>query len=162
MLRVLAAAVALLVLSVAPTAAEEQEVEARDNGQIEFTMPSGNIGCLYTPAGGTDVYEPAGGGPELICERIEPSYVTVILAEGEAEMVEDPCEQSCCGAENIFEYGNTITLDGFVCTSERTGLSCESDAGYGFSMARAGIDTFGPEEDGADQPEDEDDDEADD
>jgi hypothetical protein len=161
MLKVLAAAAALLALCVAPIAAGEQEVEARDNGQIEFTMPSGNIGCLYTPVGGTDVYEPAGGGPELICERVEPSYVTVILgAEGEAEVVEDPGEQSCCGAENMFEYGNTITLEGFICTSATTGLSCESDTGYGFSMARAGIETFGPEDDGAEESEDED--EADD
>jgi hypothetical protein len=157
MLRVLAAAVALLVLPAGMVVAGEQEMEARDNGQIEFTMPSGNIGCLYTPAGGTDVYEPAGGGPELICERIEPGYVTVILAgEGEAEVIDDPGEQSCCGAENIFEYGNTITLEGFVCTSKTTGLTCESDAGYGFSMARAGIDAFGPEGSGSEEPDDED------
>jgi hypothetical protein len=169
MLKVLAAAAALLVLAVAPIAAEEQEVEPRDNGQIEFTMPSGNIGCLYTPAGGTDVYEPGGGGPELICERVEPSYMTVILgAEGEPEVIENPGEQSCCGAENVFDYGNTITLEGFVCTSATTGLSCESDAGYGFSMARAGIETFGPQDDGADEaeheddPADEDEEEADD
>src|SRR5688572_17478589 len=142
MLRVLAAIVVFAFAAV-PVLAEEQEVEARDNGQIEFTMPSGNIGCLYTPEGGTDVYEPKDGGPELICERIEPSYVTVILTgEGEVEVIEDPGEQSCCGAENIFEYGNSITLEGFVCTSEETGLTCQSEAGFGFSMARAGIETF--------------------
>jgi hypothetical protein len=28
-----------------------------------FVMPSGNIGCVYTPAGGTPVYQPADGGP---------------------------------------------------------------------------------------------------
>jgi hypothetical protein len=147
MLRVLAAAIGLAALIAVPVLAEEQEVEAKDSGQIEFTMPSGNIGCLYTPAGGTDVYETKDGGPELICERVEPSYVTVILtADGEAEVIEDPGEQGCCGAENIFEYGNTITLEGFVCSAETTGLTCESEAGYGFSMARAGIETFGPDE----------------
>ena len=42
----------------------------------------------------TDVYLPADGGPELICERVEPSYVTVILrSEGEATVIEDPGEQ---------------------------------------------------------------------
>jgi hypothetical protein len=154
MLRLLAAAVAFVALAVVPVLAEEQEVEPRDNGQVEFTMPSGNIGCLYTPAGGTDVYEPKDGGPELLCERIEPSYVTVILgAEGEAEVIEDPGEQGCCGADNIFDYGNTITLEGFVCTSETTGLTCESEAGFGFSMARSGIEPFAPEDDD-DQDED--------
>jgi hypothetical protein len=149
MLRVLAAAIGLAALFSVPVLAEEQEVEAKDNGQIAFTMPSGNIGCLYTPAGGTDVYEPKDGGPELICERVEPAYVTVILTgEGEAEIIEDPGEQSCCGAENIFQYGNSITLEGFMCTAEKTGLICESEAGFGFSMARAGIETFGPDEDG--------------
>jgi hypothetical protein len=147
MLRLLGAAIGVFVFVTAPVLAEEQAVEAKENGQIEFTMPSGNIGCLYTPAGGTDVYEPEGGGPELICERVEPSYVTVILGgEGEAQVVEDPGEQSCCGAENIFEYGNTITLEGFVCMSETTGLTCEREDGYGFTMARSGIETFGPEE----------------
>ncbi len=150
--KLLAAALAFVAFAIAPVLAEEQEVEARDNGQIEFTMPSGNIGCLYTPAGGTDVYEPQGGGPELICERIEPSYVTVILgAEGEAEVIEDPGEQSCCGADNIFEYGNTITLEGFVCTSETSGLTCESEDGFGFSMARSGIETFASEPDDEDE-----------
>jgi hypothetical protein len=159
MLRLFAAAVGFVALAVAPALAEEQEVEPKDNGQIEFTMPSGNIGCLYTPAGGTDVYEPRDGGPELICERIEPGYVTVILtATGEAELIEDPGEQSCCGADNIFAYGDTITLEGFVCTSETTGLTCESEAGFGFSMARSGIETFAPEdgEDEGDDDQDED------
>jgi hypothetical protein len=161
MLRVLAAAIALAAFIAVPVLADEQEVEARDNGQIEFTMPSGNVGCLYTPAGGTDVYEPKDGGPELVCERIEPSYVTVILTgEGEAEVIEDPGEQSCCGAENIFEYGNTITLEGFVCASERTGLICQSEAGFGFSMARAGIETFAAEGDESADGEDEQDDDT--
>ncbi len=152
MLRLFAAAVGFVALAVAPALAEEQEVEPKDNGQIEFTMPSGNIGCLYTTAGGTDVYEPRDGGPELICERIEPGYVTVILtATGEAELIEDPGEQSCCGADNIFEYGNTITLEGFVCTSETSGLTCESEDGFGFSMARSGIETFASEPDDEDE-----------
>jgi hypothetical protein len=142
MLKTLIAAIGFVALFTLPAAAKEQAVEARDNGQIEFVMPSGNIGCLYTPAGGTDVYEPKDGGPELICERIEPSYVTVILgATGIPEMIEDPGEQSCCGSENVLEYGNSTTFEGFECFSNTTGLTCmrEGDEDVGFIMARAGI-----------------------
>jgi hypothetical protein len=38
-------------------AAKEQQFEVQGNGQITFVMPSGNIGCIYTPAGGTDTYD---------------------------------------------------------------------------------------------------------
>jgi hypothetical protein len=126
MLKILVLAFGLALLIAAPASAAEQKVVARDNGQIEFAMPSGNVGCLYTPAGGTDVYEPKDGGPELICERIEPQYVTVILGpKGAPQMIEDPEEQSCCGAENILDYGNTVTFEGFTCLAETSGLTCE-------------------------------------
>src|SRR6218665_995514 len=48
--------------------------------QEEFVLPSGNIGCIYTPEGGTDVYVPEDGGPELACDRVEPRYVRAILS----------------------------------------------------------------------------------
>ena len=145
MLKHFAAAIGVVALVAAPAWAAEQEIEARDSGQIEFVTPSGNIGCLYTPEGGTDVYQPEGGGPELICERVEPAYVTVILGpEGEPELIEDPGEQSCCGAQNVLEYGNSVDLDGvFICSVETTGLVCEREDGTGFSMARAGIELVG-------------------
>jgi hypothetical protein len=121
--------------------AKEQHFVAEDNGQIIFVMPSGNIGCIYTPAGGTDTYEPLDGGPELSCDRIEPSYVNVVLGPNDPAIItEDPGEQSCCGGPNIFKYGNTVHLDGFTCKSSTKGLTCENpDTGYGFSMARAGV-----------------------
>jgi hypothetical protein len=38
---------------------------ADKNGQITFVMPSQNVECTYTPAGGTPIYKPLDGGPEL-------------------------------------------------------------------------------------------------
>jgi hypothetical protein len=155
MLKRIVAAAALALLIAVPAQAADQDLDVMDSGQIGFVMPSGNIGCLYTPEGGTDVYQPTGGGPELICERVEPEYVTVILgAEGEPLVIEEPDEQSCCGADNVFAYGNTIELDGFYCISATTGLTCENDDGHGFSMARAGIKLYEPSDA---QEEDEDD-----
>jgi hypothetical protein len=172
MFKLLAAAFALAAVAVAPAAAKQVAFEPNDRGQIEFAMPSGNIGCLYTPEGGTDIYEPKGGGPELICERVEPAYVTVILGpEGEPDLIEDPGEQSCCGAQNILEYGDFVALEGFVCASDRTGLVCFRPDGQSFSMARAGIEFFvsdegmndeGPDEDGEAEDDEDSDDEKDD
>src|SRR4030081_4018094 len=48
-------------------------------GQISFVMPSGNIGCTFTPQGGTGVYMPFDGGPELSCDRKEPQYVRLVV-----------------------------------------------------------------------------------
>lgn len=58
-------------LAAAPAAAGQQDFPA-EGGLIAFATPSGNIGCTYVPAGGTDVYEPKDGGPELQCDRVEP------------------------------------------------------------------------------------------
>jgi hypothetical protein len=116
--------------------------EENDRGQIEFVMPSNNIGCIYTPEGGTDVYTPADGGPELSCDRVEPSYVRVELGrKGKARRLYDVGDPSCCGADNSFPYGATWKHDGFRCESSTSGLICERGA-HGFSMSRKSIRTW--------------------
>jgi len=58
--------------------------------QVTFCTPSGNIECIYTPVGGTSVYEPVDGGPELSCDRVSPRYVRVVLGPtGPATLFED-------------------------------------------------------------------------
>ena len=144
MLKHLAAVVALAALLTAPAFAKTQHFDEMDNGQISFVMPSGNVGCLYTPECGTETYQPADGGPELICERVEPTYRTVILTPwDEPTVIKNPGEQSCCGGDNVFKYGNSVELDGFICTSKTSGLRCETEDGeHGFSIARAGVKTY--------------------
>jgi hypothetical protein len=157
-LKHIAAAIGLAMLLAVPAQAEDQEIKATETGQIEFGTPSGNIGCIYTPEGGTDVYQPANGGPELICERVEPTYVTIILGtEGAPQVIENPGEQGCCSSEDILAYGNTVDLGGdFTCGVETTGLTCERGDGTGFSMARAGIEILGGDDAGQDDDEDDD------
>ena len=60
-----------IAMAVRPAHAKEQVFAAQANGQITFVMPSGNIGCIYTPKGGTDVYEPVDGGPEILPDPVE-------------------------------------------------------------------------------------------
>lgn len=139
MIRLAAAALMLAAISLPAHAVTFDET---DQGQIEFTMPSGNIGCIYTPAGGTDVYEPVGGGPELACDRVEPAYVRVVMGpSGKAKRYNNVGDASCCGADNIFDYGEVWKLDGFRCTSSTSGLTCKRGA-HGFSMSRAAIKTW--------------------
>ena len=45
------------------------------DGEYNFTMPSNNVECTYTPDGGTATYATADGLAELQCDRAEPSYV---------------------------------------------------------------------------------------
>ncbi|MCB1378262.1 MAG: hypothetical protein KDK89_07850 [Alphaproteobacteria bacterium] len=133
------AVLAFLMLS-APALALDFEPNAQ--GQIEFMMPSGNIGCIYTPAGGTDVYEPVGGGPELSCDRVEPSYMRVTLGpHGKARRFGAVGDATCCGSENIFDYRETWDMDGFHCASSTTGLKCRRGS-HGFIVARKSVKTW--------------------
>ncbi|HTO33703.1 MAG TPA: hypothetical protein VL202_21410 [Pararhizobium sp.] len=116
--------------------ADVPEVTSRGQ-QEEFVLPSGNIGCIYTPEGGTAVYQPADGGPELSCDRIEPRYVRATLSrEGAATLYKDVGDQSCCSAGPVLDYGETWTAGPFSCLSTRTGLSCERDDGHSFFLSR--------------------------
>jgi hypothetical protein len=139
----LAALAATALLAAPPASAKEQVFKPLPSGQVEFMLPSGNIGCLYTPEGGTDVYEPLDGGPELICDRVEPDYVRIVLGpDAEAEAIFDPGEQPCCGGPAL-GYDNEVELDGFICHSETTGLVCQTSSGeHGFLMSRAHIVTY--------------------
>ncbi|NVD41511.1 hypothetical protein HT585_21825 [Ensifer sp. HO-A22] len=108
--------------------------------QEEFVMPSGNIGCIFTPAGGTATYQPADGGPELSCDIIAPRYVRATLARsGAATINREVGDPSCCSAAPVLEYGATWSGGPFSCISERTGLSCRRDDGHAFVLSRASI-----------------------
>lgn len=115
-----------LVTAVGVNAAE-QRIPQADGGYTEFMLPSGNIGCIYTPEGGTDVYQPADGGPELQCDRMEPTYVRAILgASGKGKIHKNVGDASCCSGP-VLRYGNATTLGPYYCESERTGLTCYRD-----------------------------------
>ncbi len=139
MIRFAAAAFAVALLT-APALAVE--FEPNDQGQIEFTMPSNNVGCIYTPAGGTDVYKTSDGGAELACDRIAPAYVRVMLGEsGKARRYTNVGDPSCCGAENYFEYGEVWSEGPFSCISSTTGLACTRGS-HGFSMSRKAVKVY--------------------
>jgi hypothetical protein len=111
-------------------------------GAIEFSMPSGNVGCVYTPEGGTSTFQPQDGGPELRCDRVEPTYVRVILGpRGKTKSYNDVGDASCCGSGNIFSYGDVWKHDGYRCVSSESGLTCKR-FGHGFSLSRKAVKTW--------------------
>jgi hypothetical protein len=137
-MRILLVLLMAMIAVAIPAHAKEQVFTAEPDGQISFMMPSGNIGCIYTPEGGTETYEPVDGGPEISCDRIAPSYVNITLgAKTAAVLTKNPGEQGCCGGDNVFAYGNTTTFDGFMCSSTDAGLVCETpDKKHGLCLSR--------------------------
>lgn len=116
-----------------------QDIPASAEGQVEFNTPSGNIGCIYTPAGGTGTYEPQDGGPELSCSRVSPSYVTIILGpKGPATLIKNPGEQPCCGDVTRLAYGNSWSAGPFTCQSSTKG-TCIGINGHGFFISKAKV-----------------------
>lgn len=113
--------------------------EPTQSQAAEFTAPSGNIGCIYTPAGGTEVYQTPDGAAELQCDRIEPTYVRVVLPEHDAAHQVETQERGCCSGDAL-AYGAHWSAGPFQCDMADTGLTCASAEGHGFSLSRADID----------------------
>ena len=132
---------ALLALGGSADAADQTFPE--QDGQVLFTTPSGNIGCVYTPEGGAPHYQPADGGPELQCDRVEPTYLRFILSRNAAPThVGNVGDQGCCSAGNTLHYGSSWNAGPFTCESARIGLTCNRDDGHGFFISRAKTDVY--------------------
>lgn len=127
-----------VLLGVPARAYEAQTLFADDLGQVSFNMPSGNIGCVYTPAGGTPVYQTMDGQAEIQCDRVEPVYIRAILGGSGAGTVQGNVgDASCCSLGQQLDYGHVVTLGPFQCLSERQGLTCARNDGHGFFLSRA-------------------------
>lgn len=110
--------------------------------QVEFVLPSGNIGCIYTPKGGTGVYQPVDGGPELLCDRVAPSYARIILGPvGKAVLHRQVGDASCCSAEPVLAYGESWTAGPFTCEATTKGLACQRGKN-GFVMSRSRLKVY--------------------
>jgi hypothetical protein len=123
------------------TAPEVQAAETSlaQGVSIEFMAPSGNIGCVYTPAGGTAVYQTADGRAELKCDRSEPEYVRVVMSEIGAARIEPTDERGCCSGETI-QYGQSWSEGAFTCNISEAGLTCTNRERHGFTLSRSRAD----------------------
>lgn len=115
-------------------------------GHLAFHAPSGNIHCrIGSEHGGLaqcDIIEftPNFDLPEEYCRGYE-GFSFFIDSDNEAwgtcaeNRVADP-------ASFVLEYDHQITFAGITCTSRRTGMTCENEAGHGFHVSRARQELF--------------------
>jgi hypothetical protein len=132
----------LVVLGAAGACAQAQKpvsFPAAANGQIVFVVPSQNVGCTFTPKGGTPVYKPFDGGPELSCDRIAPKYVRVVLTEKNVRRFDNVGDQGCCDVKNVLPHGARWSQGPFTCDSAESGLTCKRADGRGFFIGRTDI-----------------------
>lgn len=107
----------------------------------EFQFANGGFGCIYTPAGGTDVYKTADGAAELKCDRVEPDYVRVTLPEhGAASVLTRVGDAGCCGGESL-AAGAHWSAGPFQCDIGEAELTCTSAEDHGFTLSRESANT---------------------
>lgn len=113
-----------------PTAAS-----AAPGGTSEFAAAGGNVGCTYTPAGGTAVYTTHDGRAELFCDRVEPTYVRLSMSEEGAAREVPTDERGCCGGSTLAP-GARWSEGPFSCEVSETGVACSKSDGHGFTLTR--------------------------
>ncbi len=106
-----------------------------------FQAPSGNISCMIA----------TGEYAEARCDMREltPSYTRrpadCDLDWGSSFSV-GPNGRGILGCNGdtvatddaiVLDYGKSVTLGGFTCTSEKTGVTCTNGLGHGFTLSRA-------------------------
>ncbi|HZC55244.1 MAG TPA: hypothetical protein VE396_04235 [Xanthobacteraceae bacterium] len=82
------------------------------------------------------------GGPELSCDRRDPTYIRLVLTPKSNKEFTNVGDQGCCGAENILAYGKRWVLGPFTCDSATGGLTCKRADGRGFTVSRGSVQQF--------------------
>jgi len=109
---------------------------------IQFQSPTGNIHCMIVTGDYAEVrcdmieLTPTYRKPPPNCEGDWGAYFIVGLSSRRGAL-------ACVGDTVISEdsivlgYGKTLSLGGFDCSSEKTGMTCTNPAGHGFALSRA-------------------------
>jgi hypothetical protein len=120
----------------ASAGAQVDATTAPTNAPAEFEAAGGNVGCDYVPAGGTDTYTTPDGGPQLICDRVEPAYVRFTLSvHGAATRIDHVGDASCCSGD-MLAAGAHWTGGPFACDVTQAGISCANADRRGFVLSR--------------------------
>ena len=125
-------------------AAQVAEYMGADNGSYYFTSPSTKFECAVVtapnpvagchgalPANAPTV--PAAGG----AGRVAPNAIRVTdSGAGEFASTGDPAFHRFDAPAKALPYGSPLRVQGFTCTvDERTGVTCASSAGHGFTVS---------------------------
>jgi hypothetical protein len=110
-----------------------------------FETPSGNIHCQSFTTTLSCVID-SGLAPEPSHEFCPVDWLGLFIEVGEY------AGPSCAGDEGIdrsdareFPYGRTWERAGVTCRSQRSGLTCQDEAGNGFTLSMAGWQLLGKE-----------------
>lgn len=114
--------------------------------QSTFMPPSGDINCIYTAKGGTGVYMPLGGGPEVVCDRsADRVYQRAYLGpKGPAENVRRPGDASGCSVEPLLLEDARLRRGPYSCELTRGEVVCRRDDGHGFAIGGSRVRLFRP------------------
>ena len=125
--------VVLFALAVTPAQADDL---------LFFQSPTGNIHCLIA----------TGDYAEARCDMIDlmptfrqpPAGCDLDWGSSFAVQLSSRRGQLACVGDTVVNsdsivlgYGKTISLGGFDCSSEKSGMTCTNPAGHGFTIARA-------------------------
>ena len=118
----------------------------RDLTTARFETPSGNILCESISSSLLCVID-SGLVPEPSPRFCPVDWIGVFIQVGEY------AGPACSGdpaisrdPADVLAYGRTWALDGAICLSESTGLTCRDKNGNGFTLARAGWSLLGKED----------------
>lgn len=109
---------------------------------VQFHSPSGNIHCAISTGEWNNArcdifeYSPSFRSQPNWCEFDWGGSFSVDLDSRKGEVA---CVSDTVANEDGLElgYGKTLSLGGFSCTSEKTGMTCTNPAGHGFTIAKA-------------------------
>ena len=115
---------------------------AASAGAKTFRTPSGNIGCLYTPASGS-------AAVSLRCDLASVAHApkrpkSCKQAYGRAFLLfgTGRAKRGCVGdtvldpGASTLRYGVKRRFGPFTCTSRQSGLTCVSRYGHGFTLSK--------------------------
>lgn len=104
---------------------------------IQFSMPSGNIGCgLDGEFARCDIQERSWTPPAAPADCDADWGHAVAVGTGDAGFI---CAgDTVAGSPDVLEYGQSVRRGPMQCTSSQSGVTCTNlDTGRGFTLARA-------------------------
>lgn len=106
----------------------------------EFRSPSGGIHCMISQYDGEryvrcDIMDATASYPRPKDCDLDWGHAYGIEETGKGYMM---CAGDTIGWNPVptIPYGSSISDMGFVCRSERTGMTCENGQGHGFTVSR--------------------------
>lgn len=109
---------------------------------VQFSSPSGNIGCALSSAGARCDIAERSWEPPAKPESCSADWGQGLTVTGETATF--VCAgDSVLGSKTELAYGKTLQRGDYSCLSEKDGMRCENTkTGHGFSVARAAYEVF--------------------